>query len=128
MTPVGEPPGKYRAALAGLAAGRYRAVVSGELGTDVLEPAELEFEVGKKNLEFEQLALNEKLLKELAAATGGRYTRLELADRLVAELRAEQERRIERRQIHLAWPPLIWAILASMLCAEWYLRRKWRLR
>ncbi len=128
LTPVGEPPGRYRKSFAELPPGRYRAIVAGTLGDETLQPAEIEFEVGRKNLEFDELALNERLLKAVAAAAGGRYVHLELAERLFRELQAAQRQRQIARQIRLAWPPLLWAVLAGVLCTEWYLRRKWRLR
>ncbi len=128
LTPVGDLPGRYQKSFTGLEPGRYRVVVAGTLGGETLESAELEFEVGRKNLEFDQLALNEPLLIEIATASGGQYVHLTLADRLFRELQAREQGGRIARQIQLAWPPLIWALFAAVLCTEWYLRRRWRLR
>ena len=88
----------------------------------------LAVEVGRVNLEFEKLDLDEKTLGQIAAAAGGRYVHIAAADRLIDQLdRSQRKQRIYiERQLY--WPPACWAVLVAVLTLEWHLRRKHQLR
>ena len=84
--------------------------------------------MGRPNLEFDRLDLDEKTLGRIAAATGGRYWHLSTADRLLDELdRKEQSRHLVLEQ-PLYWPPLFLSLVVGLLTAEWVLRRRNQLR
>lgn len=128
LQPLGDPPGRYVVQIPSPRAGRYTAVVTGTLDDHEFEPVELQFEIGRPNLEFDDVSLNADLLKRIAAATGGQYVPLELAPRVLEELNLQLRERVVVREIQIAWPPGCWVLFVSALGVEWYLRRKWRLR
>ncbi len=128
LDPLGTPPGKYTGSVPDLPPGKYTIVVQGKLGDHTFEPVELQVEIGRPNLEFDNVTLNAELLKALANATGGQYVPLELVDRVLDELRLQIRQRVVVREVPLAWPPGCWTLFVLALSAEWFLRRKWRLR
>ena len=86
-------------------------------------------EVGRPNLEFEKLDLDEKMLGRIAADTGGRYVHITTADHLVDQL--------DRTPAEQAGLPRAAAVLAAgcsgwssscVLTTEWILRKRFQLR
>ena len=64
--------GNYAAQFEPTTAGSYQIVVQARLGDELLESEAIAAEVGRPNLEFERLDLDDKLLGQIASATGGR--------------------------------------------------------
>jgi hypothetical protein len=85
-------------------------------------------EVGRPNLEFDRLELDEKLLGRLSAATGGRYAHISTADRLLEHLDRQARRRRVLLEQKLYFPPLFWVLCVGALTAEWLLRKRSQLR
>ncbi len=128
LTPVAGPAGHYRGIFDPHRSGTYEIVVEGKLGSETLKAESITVEVGRPNLEFERVDLDEKMLTRIAAATGGRYYHLSTADRLLETLdRKEQKRRLALEQ-PLYWPPLYWILFVGLLTGEWLLRRRYQLR
>jgi len=128
LLPVPGPAGHYSAEFEETTAGEYRIVVESRVGelTRTAEP--IVVEVGRPNMEFEKLDLDEKLLARIATDSGGRYFHITTAEQLIKQLdRAQRKKRvfIERR---LYRPPLFWTIFVVVLTMEWALRRKYQLR
>lgn len=122
------PAGHYRADLEPLSPGQYEITVTARLGAQSLEAEPLPIEVGRSNLEFDRLELNDSLLTELATETRGRYAHIATADRLIDQLERRQQKRRVELEIPLVWPPAYWLAFVAVLTAEWALRRKYLLR
>ncbi|MDZ7616341.1 MAG: hypothetical protein U1E05_05010, partial [Patescibacteria group bacterium] len=108
--------------------GAHEFEVEARVGDETVKAEKLSVEVGRPNLEFEVLDLDEKLLARIAAETGGRYFHVTTADRLTEQLdRAVRSRRVvvERR---LYWPPLFWTLFLAAITTEWVLRKRFQLR
>ena len=93
----------------------------------MLGEAAVTFQVGKPNLEYEELNLNDEDLRKLASETGGRYYYLSNVNELLLDLASkEQANRISgyRKLYHL---PALFFVFVGLLTAEWILRRKWQL-
>jgi hypothetical protein len=108
--------------------GSYQIEVGGKLGGVELNVEKLAAEVGRQNLEFEKLDLDDKLLARLAAYTKGRYLHISSADLLIDQLDRSQRRRSEYTEGKLYNPPLFWAFFVGTLSLEWVLRKKYQLR
>jgi len=122
------PAGHYEASFEPKSSGTYEIVVEAKLGDATLRAEKLAVEVGRPNLEFDRLDLDEKTLARIASETGGRYYHVSTADRLIDELdRKEQSRHVYLEQ-RLYWPPLYWALFVGLLAGEWVLRRRYQLR
>jgi hypothetical protein len=93
-----------------------------------LAAEEVTLEVGRLNLEFERLDLDEKMLADIAAATGGRYVPLSAADHLIEQLDRSQRKKAVPVEQPLYWPPGFWALFVGILTGEWILRRRYELR
>ena len=93
-----------------------------------LTAEKLAAEVGRQNLEFEKLDLDDKLLARLAAYTKGRYLHISSADLLLDQLDRSQRRRSEFTEGKLYNPPLFWTLFVGVLSLEWILRKKYQLR
>jgi len=122
------PGGHYQAEYQPRVPGTYKVVLRTTVEDQELASEELVFEVGRPNLEFEKLDLDEKLLMGIAERSGGRYVHISTADHLIDQLdRTQRKKRIylERR---LYWPPLFWAVFVTLLSTEWILRRRFQLR
>ena len=129
LSPIPGPTGHYAAQFEPRAAGAYEVVLEARVRGQTLTAAEkVNFEVGRPNLEFEKLDMNENLLVKVAAATGGRYKHISTADDLIDQLnRAQQERR-EYLTRPLFDPAMFWALFVCLLTTEWVLRRRFQLR
>jgi len=120
--------GRYRAAFESKRSGSYEVFVDATLNSVVLHAAKAPFEVGRPNLEFDRLDLDEATLTKLASATGGRYRHISTAEDLVNELdRREQRSRIALEQ-PLSWPGPYWGLFVAALTTEWALRKRYQLR
>ena len=122
LRPLPGQPGLYRGELIAPQPGAYRFSVESDPET------ELAFAVQPPQFELGQTALNEPLLREMAAASGGAFLREEdlyrlpeLVDKKVMTVRSDQE-------IEVWSSPLVflWCVLVTGL--EWALRKKFQLK
>jgi uncharacterized membrane protein len=128
LTAVVGPGGHFGGAIEPQSAGAYEVKVEARLGEVNLTSDKIPLEVGRPNLEFERLDLDEKLLERIAADAGGRYVPLSTADHLVDQFDRTQRKRTEHIERPLCWPPGFWALFVVVLTTEWMLRRKYQLR
>ncbi|MBN2294304.1 MAG: hypothetical protein JXM70_17885, partial [Pirellulales bacterium] len=128
LSPVAGPGGHYSGTYEPKNAGSFKVETSARVGEITVTAPENTFEVGRPNLEFEKLDLDENMLTKIASETGGRYYHITTADHLIDQLDNTGLKKrliIERR---LYWPPGFWLIFVAAVTTEWVLRRKWQLR
>ncbi len=128
LTAAPGPSGHYAGTLEPRLAGRYEFVVEAKAGELALASEKIFAEVGRRNLEFEQLDLNEKMLSAIASAAAGRYVTLAAADHLIEQLDRQQRSKTVMVETRLYWPPGVWTLFVVVLTTEWILRRKYQLR
>ncbi|MEO8495275.1 MAG: glutamine amidotransferase, partial [Planctomycetota bacterium] len=128
LSPVAGPAGNYRAVFEPQQSGRYEIAVEAVLTDQTLKADTVIIEIGRPNLEFDRLDLDEKMLTEIAAKSGGRYAHISTADRLIERLKRRQQSRQVTYEVQLYWPPLLWVAFVGVLTTEWLLRRKYSLR
>ena len=128
LSTVPGPSGHYGGAIEPRAAGGYEVVVEARLGELTLTSDKIAVQVGRPNLEFEKLDLDEKMLGNIAAATGGRYVPISTADHLIDQLDRTQRKKIQHVEHRLYWPPGFWMLFVGILTMEWVLRRRYQLR
>jgi uncharacterized membrane protein len=120
--------GQYQGVFEPLVPGTYEITVEAQVGDKGLTAEKIVVEVGRPNLEFDRLDLDDRMLARIAEATGGRYYHLSTADRLVEEL----DRKEQRRHIVLEQPlynrPLGWLLFVTLIGGEWLLRKRSQLR
>ena len=103
--------GEYEGTFDPPAPGKYDVSVTGMLNQQPLgEKIALDFRVGSPNLEFDQLDLNEPLLKRIAAETGGRYYSLILLDDLIKNLQTTEQQKRTQRQVSL-WDAIVMPVV-----------------
>ncbi len=122
------PAGHYQYSFDTLPAGRYEIRVFAELEQKRLEAEPVTIEVGRPNLEFDRVDLDEKTLAAIATASGGRYSHIATADRLMDGLRRRQRKRLVTLELPLFSPSLFWLLFVAVVTAEWVLRRRYQLR
>ena len=106
-----------------------RGVVEARAGQVTLTSDKLVAEVGRVNLEFEKLDMDDKMLAQIAAETRGRYVHLSTASTLIDQLDRSQRQQSELRKTDLYRPAgLFWAVFVALVSTEWYLRRRFLLR
>ena len=128
LSGVAGPAGNYGGTFEPKAAGGHEIVVEAKVGQQLLSSEKMAVEVGRPNLEFEELDLDDKMLGMIASDSGGRYVHISTADHLTEHLDRALRKRRQYRQHRLYWPPLFWILLVSVLSAEWVLRRRFQLR
>jgi hypothetical protein len=129
LTPESRSLGKYSVSVSPKHAGRIEIEVTAQLdGKELKAPESLVVEVGRPNMEFDRLDLDEEMLGRIAQATGGQYAHLSTADHLVDQLDRQVHREKVLRQISLAPPVWLWGMFVLLLTAEWFTRRRWQLR
>jgi hypothetical protein len=109
-------------------AGRYDVVVAARLDQLAFTSEKISVEVGRPNLEFERLDLDEKTLAAIAAATGGRYVSLSVADHFIDQLNRSKHKKTVTVETQLYWPPAVWTLFVAIITAEWTMRRRYQLR
>jgi hypothetical protein len=119
---VPEQPGMYRGDFVALTAGRYRFSTVSDPGTVV------EFTAREPQFELGETAMNEGLLKQMAAISGGRYFREEdLAD-LSPELSRKPATVHTSRDVEVWSSPIYFLLICVVAVTEWLLRKKWNLK
>jgi hypothetical protein len=120
--------GRYSGRFEPKLSGSYRVFVTATVGGADLHAETVPFDVGRPNLEFDRLDLDDTLLKKLATSTGGHYRHLSTADSLINDLnRSERRLRVALEQ-PLYWPGPYWGIFVAVLTTEWVLRKRYQLR
>jgi uncharacterized membrane protein len=122
------PVGNYAATFQPKATGTYEILVEARLGGTLLKAGKLPVEVGRSNLEFDKLDLDDRMLGRIAAETGGRYFHISMADRLLDRLNRSAQRRHMTEEQPLYWPEWYWGVFVLVLVSEWALRRRYQLR
>jgi hypothetical protein len=110
-------PGEYRAFLSHDQPGRFAIKVSKP------EPATFAFAVKlPPQHELEPSLMNEPALRQLAAATGGRFYHEEDLPQLAASIEPKSASYVLRREI-LFWNPLAFVVFVLLITAEWVGRK-----
>lgn len=117
--------GTYRGQVGGLPEGEYRVRLDVPALPQRLSQAEATFAVREDaSVEFTRGNLNEPLLRAMARASGGRYYDLTTVHRLSEEILARKLTETVRQEREL-WNSLPFFLLfATLLCAEWFLRKR----
>ncbi len=117
-----EQPGMYRGEFVAPAPGAYQFWVERDPGT------RLDFNVTEPKLELGETAMNEKLLREMASATGGAFLREEDLHTLSDQVHLKTERIQSRMELELWSSPLFFLLIVALATAEWILRKVWQLK
>lgn len=128
LAPVAGSAGSYQGSFESKRPGTYQIMVESRLGETVLRAEQTTAEVGRPNLEFDRLDLDDALLSRIAEATGGRYFHISTADQLIGELDRKEKRRHDALEQPLHFPRLFWVVFVGVLTTEWALRRRFQLR
>jgi uncharacterized membrane protein len=118
LRPVPEQPGLYRAELVAGAPGHYQFFVEPDPDTP------LDFTVTEPKFELGETAMNEPLLRELAAASGGAFFREEDLDKLPETIARKTERVRSPLEVELWASPLYFLGLLGVVTVEWVLRKR----
>lgn len=117
-----DQPGMFRGEFLPRAPGAFKFYLDRDANTAA------DFDVTEPRLEFADIAMNAGLLREMAAASGGRF----LTDTQMPHLPEIIGRRAERiastKEIDLWSSPLYLALLLAVVTAEWILRKLWQLK
>jgi uncharacterized membrane protein len=117
--------GEYRFTFRPSSPGEHEAVFEAKLGGEALgEPKTVTFTVGRPDLEMAELSLNEKLLKQIADATGGSYCSWLGVKDLARGLTAAQDRKTEPVKFKLHHGPAFLIAFILIAACEWYLRKR----
>jgi len=117
-----DQPGMYRGEFLAPAPGPYAFYLERDPQT------QLAFDVVEPKLEFTDIAMNESLLKEMAALSGGQFlTDADLA-RLASIIGRKTERVSSTTEIEVWSSPLYFLLLLLLASAEWILRKLWQLK
>jgi hypothetical protein len=117
LRPIPEQPGLYRTEFIAGVPGNYQFAVESDPNTP------LDFTVTEPKFEFGETAMNESLLRDLAATTGGAFFREEGLHKLPDTISAKTERVQSPMEVELWASPLYFLLLLSVLTGEWVLRK-----
>jgi hypothetical protein len=117
LRPVPDQPGVYRGEFIAPAAGAYKFFADHD------RESPLDFNVTEPRFELGETAMNETLLKELAASTGGAFFREEDLKSLPEKisLKTERFRSPMEAEIWSSW--MYFLLMLAVLTAEWLLRK-----
>lgn len=117
-----EQAGTYRGEFVAPQAGAYELHVENDPDTT------LGFDVGAPRLELSQTAMNEPLLQQMAAVSGGQYYREETLHELPGHVRQRTERVRSNHDVDLWASPLFFILMLSVVTAEWLWRKAVQLK
>ena len=110
------------------ASGEYEIRISAELDSQTLNAEPMFVEVGRANMEFDVLDLDERLLASIASNARGRYAHISAAEHLIDDLDRTERKRREYFEWPLAPALPLWIVFVLLLSTEWALRRRFQLR
>jgi uncharacterized membrane protein len=119
---VPQQPGMYRGDFVALKEGRYHLTTVADPETSV------EFTAREPQFELGETAMDEGLLKQVAAASGGKFLREEDLAGLSGDLNAKPETLHTARDIDVWASPFAFILLCALAVTEWILRRIWNLK
>ena len=117
LRPVPEQPAMYRGEFIAPSATLYSISVESDPQTT------LDVNVTEPKFEFGETAMNEPLLKDLAASTGGHYFREENLLHLPDTISARSERVQSPLEVELWASPLYFLLVIAVITVEWVLRK-----
>ena len=117
--------GLFRGKSAALEPGEYEMGVESAVVPEGQLKARTQFKVAaRESGERTLLSINEDVLRQISAASGGSYFREEQCDELVGALKGLSDGRIEERDTVL-WQEWPWfAAIVGLLTLEWILRKR----
>ena len=119
---VPDRPGEYQGKMTATSAGSYSF-------STVRDPkAVLKFEVTDPKIELSDIAMNEKLLRAMAATSDGQFFREEDLNSLPDQVAAKSTGSVTFKKIPLVFSPWLLALIILVACAEWLWRRKLELK
>jgi uncharacterized membrane protein len=104
--------------------GRHRVELTASGASIGAAAAQSEFLVAELNREFYDAALNEELLKRIAAETGGKYYTLDEVGALVDDLTYRKTDNSRPVTKDLWDMPVNFLLLVGLLSGEWFLRKR----
>jgi uncharacterized membrane protein len=104
--------------------GRHRVELGASAASTGAATAQSEFLVAELNREFYDAALNEELLRRIAAETGGKYYTLGEAGALVDDLTYRKTDNSRPVTKDLWDMPVNFLLLVGLLSGEWFLRKR----
>ena len=123
LTPHPSEPGVYESEIAVNDPGDYLLHIELEQPENVIRSSESRFTVTDEGGEYYRSEMNEKLLRKLAADTGGEFFNAKEVDELADALQAHQRGTSTLVRYELWDMPSIFLLLVLFLCAEWGYRR-----
>ncbi|OHB71920.1 MAG: hypothetical protein A2V70_10445 [Planctomycetes bacterium RBG_13_63_9] len=128
LSTVAGPGGHYSGTFEPETADDYEITIEATVGETKLSTDKMVVEVGRPNMEFEKLDLDEKMLGQIAVDAGGRYFHITTADYLVEQLDRTQQKTREQIALKLYHPLPFWLLFVGVLTGEWILRKRFQLR
>jgi hypothetical protein len=119
---VPDQPGMYRGDFVALTAGRYRVFTVSDSRTV------MEFEAREPQFELGETAMDEPLLKQIAAISGGRYFREENLADLPKLINSRPETLHTSCDLEIWSSPLYFLVICAVAAVEWILRKRWDLK
>jgi hypothetical protein len=119
---IPDQPGEYKADMVAQIAGSYSY-------STVRDPSvSVKFQVTEPHIELSDIAMNEKLLRAMAAASGGKFVREEDLNGLPELIASKSAGSVSYKKIPLAFAPIVLALMILVGCAEWLWRRRQELK
>jgi uncharacterized membrane protein len=130
--------GKYEVDYEPPRPGSYTMLVKAETLNGPIGTAELEFRVGRPNLEFDRLDLDEAMLKRLAEKTKGRYVPLVGLNIFIERLRSQEQAKSTITSVNVwdddsvsvlgqdvsPYLALAFLLFTALVTAEWVIRKR----
>ncbi len=116
--------GAYGAPLSGLPPGRYTVSANAQVDGRAAGSASATFWVDAQSAEWQDVAPDPGLLAAVAAASGGASVKPGEEGGIPASLTAARPRAGRERAVRLWESPFAFAMIASLLSAEWWFRRR----
>jgi uncharacterized membrane protein len=119
---VPDQPGQYQGQVTVQTAGSYTFAIARDPN------AALKFDVTEPDVEMSDIAMNEKLLRQMAEISGGQFLREEDLHALPEAVATKAMTSASFQKIPLVHTPWLFAFIIAVACAEWLWRRKLELK
>ena len=119
---IADRPGEYRAQMPADVAGSYSYSLARDPSVVV------KWQVEQPHIEMADIAMNDKLLRAMAGASGGRFLREEDLNSLPGLVAGQSSNSVSFQKIPLAFAPILLVLMILTACVEWLWRRKVELK
>jgi hypothetical protein len=124
MNREGAQSSRFKASLPSLSPGTYRIRGRADLADRTTVSPEIEITVSSVSVEFQNVVQDAGKLEAIARRTGGVYVDASTVERIVKDVPVDSRVRRTTAEVPLRTSALLFALVLTLVCVEWIIRKR----